>query len=143
MSTIGSPVVNFARVSIRLRLCGCLLLCINFVFCNLFFNFELAFNIEIDSFIIGKKFGFLGLFVDTNVSRFSLLDFSLAVLSSSCGIAFAFLNPFSIKFCGYPKCAKVSCSSFIRMLRVFLLSTIVQSRLARLYGIFFSMFGVS
>ena len=140
MSTVGSPVVNFARVSIRLRLCGCLLLCINFVFRNLFFNFGLAFNIAIDSFIIGKKCGYLGILVDTNVSRFLLLDFSLDVLSYSCGIAFAFVNPFSMNFCGYPKCVKVSCSSFIRILRAFLLSNIVQSRLARLYGIFFSVY---
>ena len=46
--------VNFARVSIRLRFCGWRLLGIIFVFSTLFFNFGLAFNIEIDSLIIGK-----------------------------------------------------------------------------------------
>ena len=82
--------INFAHDSILFRLCGCLLFCIIFVCCTTFFNLGLTLNIEIDSLITGKTFGFLGLFLDTNLSEFPLLVFSLAVLNSSCGIAFAF-----------------------------------------------------
>ena len=86
-----------------------------------------------------KKFGFLGVFVDTNVSKFQLLAFSLAVLTSSYWSAFAFLNPFSINFCGYSKFFKVSCSFFIRIWRVSTLSIIAQSCVVRLYGMFLSV----
>ena len=75
--------MNFARVNIRLRPCGWRFLGIIFVSSILFFNFRLAIDIEIDSLVIGKNYGFLGLFVDTIVSRFCSSVFSFGVLSCS------------------------------------------------------------
>ena len=80
--------MNLALVRIRFRFSCCRLLGINFISFIALSILGLAFRIGMDSRIIENISGFLGLYVDTNVSRLSILSFGVFERNVSCGIFF-------------------------------------------------------
>ena len=82
--------MNLVLVKMFFRFGGCLLLGIILVFSSDFFILGLAFSIGIDCLMSVYKFGFRGLWVETNVNILLLWTHSLGPLRVSCGILFLF-----------------------------------------------------
>ena len=95
--------MNLTLVRIFFRFGGCLLLGIILAFSSDFFILGLAFNTGVFCLMSVYKFGFRGLWVETNVNTLLLWTRSLGLLRVSCGILFAFSMPFVIICWGITK----------------------------------------